>query len=115
MKTAVFSTKPYDAKFLVAANASAGHELDFFEEKLSPHTAKLAEGHTAVCAFVNDILNARTLGCPRSPECPLCGVALRGIQPGRPAICFLLGNEDRPCPGLLAVCVAEFALALVLP
>ena len=36
MKTAVFSTKPYDAKFLVAANASAGHELDFFEEKLSP-------------------------------------------------------------------------------
>ena len=26
MKTAVFSTKPYDAKFLVAANASAGHE-----------------------------------------------------------------------------------------
>jgi D-lactate dehydrogenase len=61
MKTAVFSTKPYDAKFLVAANASVGHELNFFEEKLSPPTAKLAEGHAAVCAFVNDILNARTL------------------------------------------------------
>ena len=61
MTTAVFSTKPYDAKFLVAANASAGHDLDFFEEKLSPHTAKLAEGHTAICAFVNDLLNARTL------------------------------------------------------
>ena len=61
MKTAVFSTKSYDTKFLVAANASAGHELNFFEEKLSPHTAKLAEGHTALCAFVNDILNARTL------------------------------------------------------
>jgi lactate dehydrogenase-like 2-hydroxyacid dehydrogenase len=26
MKTAVFSTKPYDAKFLVAANASVAHE-----------------------------------------------------------------------------------------
>jgi hypothetical protein len=36
MKTAVFSTKPYDAKFLVAPNASAGHELDFFKEKLRP-------------------------------------------------------------------------------
>ena len=61
MKTAVFSTKPYDLKFLVAANASGGHEFNFYEEKLSVHTAKLAEGHTAVCVFVNDMLNARVL------------------------------------------------------
>ena len=56
MKTAVFSTKPYDAKFLAAANVNASHQFDFFEEKLNNHTAKLAEGNTAVCAFVNDAL-----------------------------------------------------------
>jgi hypothetical protein len=61
MKTAVFSTKPYAAKFPVAANINAAHEFDFYEEKLSQHTAKLAEGNSAICAFVNDVLNARVL------------------------------------------------------
>ena len=32
MKTAVFSTKPYDTKFLVAANVNAAHEFDFYEK-----------------------------------------------------------------------------------
>ena len=66
MKTAVFSSKPYDARFLVAANANAAHELDFYEERLSPHTARLADGHGAICAFVNDLLNARVLDILKS-------------------------------------------------
>jgi D-lactate dehydrogenase len=61
MRVAVFSTKPYDQRFLSAANQRHGHELDFFEPRLTPTTAPLAAGYPAVCAFVNDQLDAEVL------------------------------------------------------
>lgn len=63
MHIAVFSTKPYDRQFLEAANAQAGepHEFTFLEPRLSAHTAVLAAGAQAVCAFVNDTADAPTL------------------------------------------------------
>lgn len=59
MRTAVFSSKPYDREFLEGANARAGkkHDLSFLEARLSLETASLAAEHTAVCAFVNDRLD----------------------------------------------------------
>jgi D-lactate dehydrogenase len=61
MKVAVFSTKPYDREFLLAANEHANHELMFYESRLTPQTARLADGYPAVCAFVNDQLDAQVL------------------------------------------------------
>lgn len=61
MKVAVFSTKPYDLKFLNEANSASVFDFTFHESKLGPTTAKLAEGHKAVCAFVNDDLKSETL------------------------------------------------------
>lgn len=61
MRVAVFNTKPYDREFLAAANADERHEFVFLEPLLSPATAKLAEGFTAVCAFVNDRLDTPVL------------------------------------------------------
>lgn len=61
MRVAVFSTKPYDEKFLTAAAAGSGHELEFFEARLDRNTASLADGFDVVCAFVNDDLGAATL------------------------------------------------------
>ncbi|WGH79608.1 2-hydroxyacid dehydrogenase [Jannaschia ovalis] len=55
MKVAVFSTKPYDSRYLREANGNA-HELAFFEPRLSLETATLAQGFEVVCAFVNDQL-----------------------------------------------------------
>jgi len=60
MKTAVFSTKPYDRDFLTAANAGA-HELHFLEAHLDASTALLAAGFGAVCVFVNDTVDAPVL------------------------------------------------------
>lgn len=54
MRIAVYSTKPYDRKALEAANERHGHELTFLEARLQENTASLADGHDAVCAFVND-------------------------------------------------------------
>jgi D-lactate dehydrogenase len=54
---AVYSSKPYDQKYLLAANQTLGHRLIFLEERLSARTASLAAGCGAVCAFVNDRLD----------------------------------------------------------
>lgn len=61
MRIAVFSAKSYDRRFLEAANEDAQHELVFFETQLQPSTAVLADGSPAVCAFVNDVLDAEVL------------------------------------------------------
>jgi D-lactate dehydrogenase len=61
MKVAVFSSRRYDEQFFKAANAVSGHELFFIENHLDPSTVSLAHGFSAVCAFVNDSLNAETI------------------------------------------------------
>ncbi len=61
MKVAIFSTKSYDRKFLQDMNAAHDHELVFFEPHLTKETVALAAGFPAICAFVNDELNASVL------------------------------------------------------
>jgi D-lactate dehydrogenase len=53
MKVAVYSTKPYDKKYLEAYNTK-GHELLFWEEALSLDTVALSKGVQAVSVFTND-------------------------------------------------------------
>lgn len=57
MQVAVFSTRSYDREFLAPAAAAAGHELTFFEARLTDETSPLAAGFPAVCVFVNDRVN----------------------------------------------------------
>jgi D-lactate dehydrogenase len=61
VRTAVFSTKSYDRHYLEPAAARSGHELVFFEPRLTPATAVLALGFSAICSFVNDALTAEVL------------------------------------------------------
>lgn len=56
MKIAFFSTKPYDKDFFEKHNQK--HKLTFYEVALSETSVRLAEGHDAICAFVNDKVNA---------------------------------------------------------
>ena len=61
MRVAVFGTKAYDRRFLQAANAQFGHQLQFFEARLDETTVGLAHGFPAVCVFVNDCLDEKVL------------------------------------------------------
>lgn len=61
MRVAVFSTKPYDRRFLNGANPGAGHELVYLEPRLTRETAIAAAGAQAVCVFVNDELQKEVL------------------------------------------------------
>ena len=60
MNVAIFSAKKYDREFLSRANASR-HHLGFFEAHLNEETVGLATGSQAVCAFVNDQVNAAVI------------------------------------------------------
>ena len=88
--------------------------LDFFEEKLSPHTAKLAEGHVAVCAFVNDILNARTLDILHRQNVRFVALRCAGFNQVDVRYASSLGSKITHVPAYSPYAVAEFALALVL-
>ena len=114
MKTAVFSTKPYDMKFLVAANVNGAHEFDFYEERLSPHTAKLAEGNNAICAFVNDVLNARVLDSLQSQNIRMVALRCAGFNQVELRYASTLGLKVAHVPAYSPYAVAEFALTLVM-
>jgi D-lactate dehydrogenase len=60
MDIVVFSTKSFDRQFLTPA-AAGQHELRFLEPRLTKETAILARGAGAVCAFVNDQVDAGVL------------------------------------------------------
>ena len=61
MRTAFFSTHPFDRRFFDEANEVNHHELHYLEPRLTAATSPLAQGHPVVCAFVNDDLGAPVL------------------------------------------------------
>ena len=61
MRVTVFSTRPYDRRFLDQANGDHRHELVYQEAKLNGETASLADGSEAVCLFVNDRADAAVI------------------------------------------------------
>ena len=58
-KILFYDTKPYDKTAFDAVNDR--YVIDYAEARLSAQTAKLAAGHDAVCAFVNDDIDAAAL------------------------------------------------------
>ena len=61
MKIAIFSTKPYDRKYLDTFNIENKHELIYFEAPLNADTTSLAIGFEGVCIFVNDKLDKKAI------------------------------------------------------
>ena len=72
-KIAFFDTKPYDRTWF---DILAKHyEIAYFEEKLNRHTATLTDGFDAVCAFVNDHVDAAAID-----RMHRCGVQLLALR-----------------------------------
>ena len=61
MKTAVFSAKPFEVKFLEKENKGNNHQLLFFAEQLNSNTVEKAHGCEAVSVFSNDDLSSTVL------------------------------------------------------
>ncbi|MBC8207152.1 MAG: 2-hydroxyacid dehydrogenase [Kiritimatiellales bacterium] len=114
MKTAVFSTKPYDREFLEQANESAGLELTFFEARLGPNTVKLAEGFESVCVFVNDQLDASVLIGLKKAGVKHIALRCAGFNNVDMASAEELGLTVTRVPAYSPYAVAEHAVALML-
>ncbi|HSV43683.1 MAG TPA: 2-hydroxyacid dehydrogenase [Candidatus Bathyarchaeia archaeon] len=56
-----FDTKPYDRQFFDEENKGFGYDIQYFEGRLNPETAKFSAGYDTVCAFVNDALTAEVI------------------------------------------------------
>jgi D-lactate dehydrogenase len=112
MKVAIFSTKGYDRQSLAAANR--GHELVFFEPRLSQETSRLADGFEAVCAFVNDNLGAEVLEALAAGGTRLIALRSAGFNHVDLVAAERLGLIVARVPAYSPHAVAEHALGLIL-
>lgn len=114
MRVAIFSTKPYDRQFLEDANPDFHHDLVFFEPRLTQETAPLAKGFPAVCAFINDRLDAPTLQSLAEGGTKLIALRSAGFNHIDLKKAHDLGLTVVRVPAYSPFAVAEHAVALIL-
>jgi D-lactate dehydrogenase len=114
MRTAVFSTKPYDREFLQAAAKAAGHELLFLEPRLTPQTVVLAQGFPAICSFVNDPLPAEMLKAVFDGGTRFVVLRCAGFNQVDLEACQKLGIRVARVPAYSPYAVAEHAVGMML-
>ncbi len=112
-KIAFFDTKPYDQESFERQNQAFGFGLKFFPAHLNSDTAALCRGADAVCAFVNDVVDAAVVDRLVELKVPLLALRSAGYN-----------NVDlKAAAGRLTVCrvpaysphgVAEHAVAMML-
>jgi D-lactate dehydrogenase len=112
-RIAFFDAKPYDRESFEPL-LDPDLYASWFGARLDVHTAELASGHQAVCAFVNDDLRAPTL--QRLAQLGVGAVALRcaGFNNVDLEVADRLGLSVVRVPAYSPHAVAEHALALLL-
>ena len=113
MRVAVFSAKPYDEEYLGAANAGR-HDLQFLEPRLTAETVPLAARSPAVCAFVNDRLDAPTLEGLAAGGTRFVALRSAGFNHVDLAAAGRLGLRVARVPGYSPYSVAEHCVGLIL-
>jgi len=113
MKVGVFSAKPYDRSSLEAANRGV-HEFVYFEPHLDERTAVLAEGCRAVCAFVNDTLDAPAIERLARQGVELVAMRCAGFNNVDLYAAVAAGIAVARVPAYSPYAVAEHTVALIL-
>jgi D-lactate dehydrogenase len=114
MRVAVFSTKSYDRKYLETANASHGHDMFFYEPRLTCDTVALASGFPAVCVFVNDLLDAEVLGALKKGGTRMIATRSAGFNHIDLEAAGEMGIAVARVPAYSPYSVAEHTLGLIL-
>jgi D-lactate dehydrogenase len=112
MKIAFFSTQQYDREYFTRHNTN--HQLAFFEAQLNEQTVSLAEGCGAVCAFVNDVLNAATIQLLAAQGVQLIAMRCAGYNNVDLAAAQAHNIKVVRVPAYSPYAVAEHAVALIL-
>ncbi|MEM9486968.1 MAG: 2-hydroxyacid dehydrogenase, partial [Cyanobacteria bacterium P01_F01_bin.116] len=114
MKTAFFNTKRYDERSFTQINADYGHELTFFEPRLTLETAAIASGFPAVCAFINDDLSEGTLRAIAATGTKLIALRCAGFNNVHLDTARELGIKIVRVPAYSPYAVAEHAVGLIM-
>lgn len=114
MRIAVFDTHRYDRDALEEANRGVGHDLVFFEPRLTRSTAALAGGFPAVCTFVNDRLDRPALEALAAEGVRLVLLRCAGYNQVDLDAASGLGLKISRVPEYSPYAVAEHAFALLL-
>ncbi len=114
MDIAVFDTRRYDQEAFEQANATHGHQLRFFEPRLTSHTAPLAAGAPAVCPFVSDRVDAETLRILHDGGTRQLALRSAGYNHVDLEAAAALGMPVVRVPEYSPYAVAELAMCLVL-
>lgn len=113
MKVAVFSAKEYDRRFLEAANRGR-LELEFFDERLDDKSAESGARFPAVCAFVNDPLDANVLQRLADGETRMIALRCAGFNNVDLFAARRLGFVVARVPAYSPRSISEFAIGLIL-
>ncbi|MET0262669.1 MAG: 2-hydroxyacid dehydrogenase [Rariglobus sp.] len=113
MKVAVYSTRSYDRHHLEAA-ASPSHEFVWIDERLTLANTALARDCEAICAFVNDHLDAPVLAALFAGGTRLIAMRCAGYNNVDLNAAASLGLTVTNVPAYSPHAVAEHALALLL-
>jgi D-lactate dehydrogenase len=116
VRLSIFSTKPYDRRFLTRVNEDEGfgHDLVFYDARLEEATAPLAHGTPAVCAFVNDELGRTVLTDLAAHGTRLIALRSAGFNNVDLSAARDLGLTVMHVPDYSPYAVAEFTIALAL-
>lgn len=114
MKTAFFSTKSYDRQSFTQVNSAYGHDLTFFEPRLTEKTAVLAAGFPAVCVFINDDLSELTLRAIAKAGTRLVALRCAGFNNVDLDVAKALDLQIVRVPAYSPYAVAEHAVGLIL-
>ncbi len=118
MKIAVFSTQPYDRRFLDEAllrhHPDGRVELLYHTGSLSRQSVALAQGCGAVCVFVNDVLDAKVLKALAGLGVAAILMRCAGYNNLDTAAAAKLGFFVARVPAYSPEAVAEHTLALIL-
>ncbi|MGE0158670.1 MAG: 2-hydroxyacid dehydrogenase [Gemmatimonadales bacterium] len=114
MRIAMFDTHRYERESFERANAPFGHAITYFEARLGRDTAALAQGHEAVCSFVNDRVDEATVEGLRRSGVRLIALRSAGYNHVDLAAAAKAGIPVVRVPEYSPYAVAEHATALVL-
>ena len=114
MKVAFFDTHGFERKAFEAKAQGKNLEFLFLEMKLNHETALFAHGADAVCAFVNDKLNAACLKALSDHEIKMVALRSAGFNHVDLNAAKELGINVARVPGYSPYAVAEYTLALLL-
>jgi D-lactate dehydrogenase len=112
MKIAFFSTQPYDKEYFERYNNK--HEIIYFEAQLNDQTVNLAKGYDAICAFVNDQLNATVIKALADTGVKLIAQRCAGFNNVDVAAAIENNITVVRVPAYSPHAVAEHALALIM-